>query len=85
MLKGEMINITGTRMKCIFPFQFRGKIYSNCTNDYACPDCFWCGTQFNVSYQTGWGVCDEKCPIEYGKNVFIYISLFFSYTPQNKK
>ena len=45
---------------CVFPFNYEGEDYNRCTN-YDCPDCFWCGTEYNVTYETGWGLCAQDC------------------------
>jgi len=58
------INSLASNRKCIFPFKYKEKLYHNCTNDYACQSCYWCGTQFNVSFYSGWGLCNKSCPME---------------------
>ena len=50
--------------ECVFPFKFLEKSYSECTLDFACPGCYWCGTVENVSDQSGWGLCNEICSRE---------------------
>ena len=63
--------ITGVdrNMKCVFPFQYKQKLYHHCTNDHHCTTCYWCGTQFNVTNNSGWGICNSSCPRDKGKNV----------------
>ena len=47
---------------CVFPFKWDNMEYTKCTDvDY---DGFWCGTQFNVTSEKGWGICGETCPKE---------------------
>ena len=52
--------------KCNFPFQYKGKKYTECTEEYSCKDCFWCGTQLNVTEVSGWGFCSDQCEKEDG-------------------
>jgi len=47
--------------KCVFPFEYENKLYSKCTNHFACKNCYWCGTQFNVTAHSGWGMCNGEC------------------------
>ena len=51
---------------CVFPFSYNGRIYNKCTNKGACFTCFYCGTQYNVTDNTGWGMCNFECPREIG-------------------
>ena len=47
---------------CVFPFQYNGKSYTNCTNiDFGVV--FWCSTEFNATDDT-WGVCEDSCSKE---------------------
>ena len=52
---------------CVFPFNYNGKEYTKCTNDYLCSHCYWCGTEDIVGHRTGWGMCLESCFKERGK------------------
>ena len=63
---GTSILIPDKNKDCVFPFKFLGKEYSKCTLDMACPGCFWCGTEYNVTDHTGWGICNKLCPKEEG-------------------
>ena len=56
---------------CVFPFQYQGKEYVKCTSADTCKGCFWCGTQYNVTSDAGWGVCAKTCPKQGGMNIFI--------------
>ena len=47
---------------CVFPFQYNGQSYSNCTNiDFGVV--FWCSTEANAT-DDNWGVCEDSCPKE---------------------
>ena len=48
--------------ECVFPFEYKGLEYTKCTNNSACPTCFWCGTQYGVTDTAGWGLCNTICP-----------------------
>ena len=48
--------------ECVFPFRYAGKTYSKCTNHMACASCYWCGTKYDVTDDSGWGVCRGDCP-----------------------
>lgn len=58
--------------KCVLPFVYDGKEFTKCTNyDWVdssdCSGCFWCGTQYQVTWDSGWGMCNDKCETqEYG-------------------
>ena len=59
--------------ECVFPFRYNEEIYSKCTSKgwpYSCPTCSWCGTTYNVTDKTGWGLCNGNCPnVEPGWNM----------------
>ena len=57
--------------KCVFPFRYNATEYFKCTSEDFCEGCFWCGTQYNVTVEAGWGVCDKMCFEEEGKNTSI--------------
>ena len=61
---GTSVWIPDKNTECIFPYEFLGKEYSECTLDHACPGCYWCGTSENVTDHTGWGMCNKICPRE---------------------
>ena len=62
---GDKYEIPDQNKECVFPFQYRGETFDSCTN-FGCPECFWCGTQYDVTDTTGWGICNEACPtLEY--------------------
>ena len=45
---------------CVFPFQYQGKEYFECTmkdNEST----YWCGTTYSVTTDAGWGVCTSSC------------------------
>ena len=44
---------------CVFPFQYMGKEYNECTTD-GYGSTYWCGTTFTVT-NVGWGVCSSSC------------------------
>ena len=47
---------------CTFPFKFKGKVYTSCTEDHY--ELYWCATTVNATmhYQERhWGYCDESC------------------------
>ena len=60
---GDSYEIPDQNKECVFPFEFENKIFNKCTN-FGCPECFWCGTQYNVNDTTGWGICNEACPTQ---------------------
>jgi len=64
ILGGFKIKVLDRNKKCVFPFRYKKKVYHTCTNDKACSTCYWCGTQFNVSFSSGWGMCNNDCPKE---------------------
>ena len=66
-LGGEAYEVPDQNVECVFPFSFEGEVYSKCTNEFACETCFWCGTTYNVTDATGWGLCNEFCPTEDGE------------------
>ena len=66
-LGGEAYEVPDQNVECVFPFSFEGEVYSKCTNEFACETCFWCGTTYNVTDATGWGLCNEFCPTENGE------------------
>ena len=50
--------------ECIFPFTYKGEIYTKCTSiDVYQP---WCATEFNTADNLigGWGLCLEDCEYE---------------------
>ena len=66
ILGGFKVKVLERNKKCIFPFRYKKKVYHTCTNDKACSTCYWCGTQFNVSFSSGWGMCNSDCPKDKG-------------------
>ena len=56
---------TTDREKCVFPFKYGGRVYTECTWDWAFEsdgnDRAWCGTREDARYD--WGDCGEGCPI----------------------
>ena len=62
ILPGTWITIPAQNTECVFPFRYDGKEYTQCTDaGWNCPNCFWCGTQFDVTTNSGWGMCEENC------------------------
>ena len=55
------VRVPDQQKRCVFPFQFLGKQYNSCTTYLACDSCFWCGTKFNVTATSGWGMCSNDC------------------------
>ena len=56
------------RKKCVFPFKFKGREYTECTWDWAFVDRArndraWCGTRGEAGWSNGWGDCGEGCTI----------------------
>ena len=54
---------------CVFPFKFKGVMYTACTNVEA--DYYWCSTQVdgNGTHTRGnWGKCNNECPN--GKDIY---------------
>lgn len=43
---------------CVFPFQYTGKEYNECTTD-GYGSSYWCGTTFSVT-NIGWGTCSSS-------------------------
>ena len=60
---GDKYEIPDQNKECVFPFQYRGETFDSCTN-FGCPECFWCGTQYDVTDTIGWGICNEACPTQ---------------------
>ena len=73
ILGGFKVKVLERDKKCVFPFRYKKKVYHTCTNDKACSSCYWCGTQFNVSFSSGWGMCNSDCPIDKGRCITFYI------------
>ena len=46
---------------CIFPYTFDGKEYQRCVFVEELND-FLCGTKYDVTYDDGWGICNDYCP-----------------------
>ena len=47
-------------MPCVFPFQYKGKEYLECTTKYY-GSTYWCGTTYSVTNNAGWGLCSSSC------------------------
>ena len=45
---------------CIFPFNYNGKEYYECTTE-GYEDSYWCGTTYSVTDHAGWGFCSGPC------------------------
>ena len=60
---GDIYVVPDQNKECVFPFTFEGETFNKCTN-FGCPECFWCGTQYDVSDNIGWGICNEACPTQ---------------------
>ena len=67
------IAVPDQNKKCVFPFRYNGKEHKSCITDNACDDCFWCGTEYNVTIDKGWGMCRESCPKETGVYFINYV------------
>ena len=56
--------VTACRTKnnepCVFPFEYLGKEYNECTT-VGYEGIYWCGTTFTVTNRTGWGLCSMAC------------------------
>ena len=63
---GGNVSIPDHGKPCVFPFMYEGKEFFKCTTYIysACSSCIWCGTQFNVTDDSGWGMCGERCAKE---------------------
>ena len=61
---GGNVSIPDQGKPCVFPFMYEGKEFFKCTTYSACSSCIWCGTQFNVTDDSGWGMCGERCAKE---------------------
>jgi hypothetical protein len=51
---------------CVFPFEFYGTIYNECTWEAAYDDKAWCSTEVDSDgrfVQGKWGDCSLGCPI----------------------
>jgi hypothetical protein len=50
--------------ECVFPFRFRGRTYSSCTNNFDPDGKFWCSTRVDrngVHIRGNWGYCGRSC------------------------
>ena len=57
---------TGGKM-CVFPFQYKGKEYSECTSE-GYNNTYWCGTTYSVTGSSKtWGMCSGPCKLIAGK------------------
>ena len=61
---GGNVSIPDQGKPCVFPFMYEGKEFFKCTTYSACSSCIWCGTQLNVTDDSGWGMCGERCAKE---------------------
>ena len=63
LAKCKTVGGPSSNANCIFPFTHENVIYNECAYDKV--DGFWCPTVNNVNLHnnTGWGVCDSKCPL----------------------
>ena len=62
---GDIYDVPDQNAVCVFPFVYYDKEYSECTSDWAMG--FWCGTQYDVTDDAGWGMCDEStCSLSEG-------------------
>ena len=70
--KGQACTTIGgpsSNLLCVFPFEFRGKVYKTCTWEHAEPDNkAWCSTAvdnegLHISGQGKWGHCGPSCYI----------------------
>ena len=66
---GRPIHIPDPNKDCVFPYTFLRKKYLKCTNEHAFNGIFWCGTEYNATDKSGWGMCNDYCPKEFSKNV----------------
>ena len=72
--------------KCVFPFKFEGKEYTECTWDWAfhgdrndrALGRAWCGTREEAEWGRGWGDCGEGCPIPGEETISISIKFKYS-------
>ena len=58
---GTTLNVPDQNQNCVFPFKYKGEVYTACITKDTCPDCFWCGTEYIVTESKGWGLCNEIC------------------------
>ncbi|XP_060549625.1 uncharacterized protein LOC117668957 isoform X2 [Pantherophis guttatus] len=49
---------------CVFPFIFKEKIYSTCTNEGMSDGKFWCATTNNYDVDKKWAYCNDTGPAE---------------------
>ena len=68
----QLFKVPAQNQECVFPFKYKGKEYTSCTTNYVCTNCFWCGTEYYVTFGDGWGMCTESCLREKGMSRIYY-------------
>ena len=59
--------------ECVFPFRFRGRTYSSCTNNFDPDGKFWCSTRVDrngVHIRGNWGYCEQSCRLSRSLNTW---------------
>ena len=52
---------------CVFPFKYKGKVYSKCTKDGTNNGAFWCATAVDENQEavhSKWADCGQGCPLD---------------------
>ena len=63
---------------CVFPFQYKGKEYNECTSE-GYNNTYWCGTTYAVTASSGtWGMCSGPCKLIAGKKSKNIDLIFFT-------
>ena len=63
--------------QCIFPFNYEGQTYNQCSREDFHVTMAWCATMVDDNEELvkdQWGVCGDKCPKNGKINLFFYIS-----------
>ena len=57
------MTVVGVEIDCVFPFTYKGKTYSKCSNPPSGKS--WCAYEVNhdgVAVDKKWGTCNPGCP-----------------------
>ena len=60
--------------RCVFPFEYKGKVYLKCTSDHSSNNREWCGTEVKASGEVvdgKWGDCDKESVVCYTTKVVV--------------
>ena len=74
--------------RCVFPFEYKGKVYLQCTSDHSSNGREWCGTEVksNGEVVSGqWGDCDKESVVCYTTKVVVEKESFGSPQPTNSR